>query len=146
IFSSTLNTMVALDLDQAYIPSITKTGALTANLEWQNYTILSPSGDLVYQSYAEKWRHNEENLLINVGTSWWWGAIAPTWTSIYNSHCNKFLLFPNIVLTPTWTNRYLMKLQYVGILGKDKYAAYAGGAFKGKSILLTQFQYNFDLL
>jgi len=146
IFSSTLNTMLALDLDQVYTPSITQTGALTANLEWQNYTILSPSGDLVYQGYAEKWRHNEENVLLNIGTSWWWGAIAPTWTSIYNPDGNTFLLFPNLVLTPPWTDRYLMKLEYVGVLGTDKYAAFAGGAFKGKSILLTQFQYNFDLL
>jgi len=39
-----------------------------------------------------------------------------------------------------------MRLQYVGILGNDKYAAFSGGIVKGKSILLTQFQYNFDLL
>ena len=146
IYSSTINTMVALDLDQAYVPWLSDTGALTVNLEWQNYTILSPSKNLVYMGYVEKWRHNEENLLINIGTSWWWGAIAPTWTSIYNPDGNTFLLFPSITLTPPWTNRYLMRLQYVGILGNDKYAAFSGGIFKGKSILLTQFQYNFDLL
>jgi len=145
-YSSTINSMVALDLDQAYVPWLSETGALTVNLEWQNYSILSPSKKLVYLGYAEKWRHNEENVLLNIGTSWWWGTFAPTWTSVYNPDGNTFLLFPSIVLTPPWTNRYLMKLQYVGILGKDKYAAFAGGVFKGKSILLTQFQYNFDLL
>jgi len=146
VYSSTLNSMLALDLDQAYVPWLSETGALTMNLEWQNYSILSPSKNLVYLGYIEKWRHNEENILLNIGTSWWWGAIAPTWTSVYNPDGNTFLLFPSIVLTPPWTNTYLMKLQYIGILGNDKYAAYSGGVFKGKSILLTQFQYNFDLL
>jgi hypothetical protein len=146
IYSSTINSMVALDLDQAYVPWISETGALTVNLEWQNYTILSPGKNLVYLGYTEKWRHNEENLLLNLGTSWWWGAIAPTWTSIYNPDGNTFLLFPSVTLTPPWTNQYLMRLQYVGILGNDKYSAFSGGIFKGKSIFLTQFQYNFNLM
>jgi hypothetical protein len=37
-------------------------------------------------------------------------------------------------------------LQYIGILSNDKYSSYAGGVFKGKSILLMQFQYNFNLI
>jgi len=37
-------------------------------------------------------------------------------------------------------------LQYIGILINDKYSSYAGGVFKGKSIVLMQFQYNFDLI
>ena len=146
IYSSTINSMLALDLNQMYVPWVSQTGALSANLEWQNYATLSPSKNLVYLGYIERWRHNEDNLLLNIGTSWWWGAIAPTWTWIYNPDGNTFLLFPNVVLTPPWTNRYLMKLQYIGILGNDKYSAFSGGIFKGKSIFLSQFQYNFELL
>ena len=146
VYSSTVNSMLALDLDQAYVPWLTRTGALTANLEWQNYSILSPNKNLVYLGYVERWRHNEENILLNVSTSWWWGAVAPTWTSVYNPDGNTFLLFPSIVLTPPWTNSYLIKFQYIGILGNDRYGGLSGGVFKGKSILLTQFQYNFDLL
>jgi hypothetical protein len=36
-------------------------------------------------------------------------------------------------------------LEYIGIQSNDKYSAFAGGVFKGKSILLFQFQYNFIL-
>jgi len=46
----------------------------------------------------------------------------------------------------SWTNKYLLTLQYVGVLSNDKFSAFAGGNFRGKNILLTQFQYNFDLV
>jgi len=61
--------------------------------------------------------------------------------------------------TPPWTSKYSLMLQYIGILSNDKYStanaklspgrrpsSYAGGVFKGKSILLLQFQYNFNLI
>ena len=145
-YSSTLNTLVALDLDDLETPWLSSTGGLTTNLEWNNYTILSPNKDFVYGGYAERWRHNEENLLFNASTSWWWGAVVPTFTSIYNPDGNTWELFPNVVFTPPWTNKYSLMLQYIGILSNDKYSSYAGGVFKGKSILLMQFQYNFDLI
>lgn len=146
IYSSTLNTLVAVDVDNLAAPWLTATGTLTTNLEWNNYTILSPNKDMVYSAYAEHWRHNEENLLFSASTSWWWGAVVPTVAGIYNPDGNTWELFPNIVFTPPWTNKYFLNLQYIGIFGNDKYSAYAGGGFKGKSNLLMQFQYNFNLI
>ena len=146
IYSSTLNTLVALDLDDLAAPWLSSTAGITANLEWNNYTILSPNKDMVYGGYAERWRHNEENLLFNMDTSWWWGAVAPAFTSIYNPDGNTWELFPNIVFTPPWSNKYSLMLQYIGIFSNDRYSSYAGGVFKGKSIFLMQFQYNFDLI
>ncbi len=146
IYSSTLNTLLALDVDAMAVPWLTSTGTLTSNFEWNNYSILSPNRDIVYGGYAERWRHNEESLLLSASTSWWWGAIVPTFTGIYNPDGNTWELFPNVTLTPPWTDKYFLSLQYIGILSNDNFSAYAGGVFKGKSILLMQFQYNFDLV
>jgi hypothetical protein len=146
IYSSTINTLVALDLDDSAIPWLSSTGALTTNLEWNNYSILSPNKGMVYTGYAERWRHNEENLLLNASTSWWWGAIVPTLTAIYNPDGNTWEMFPSVELTPPWTSRYSLMLQYIGTLSNDKFSAYAGGVFKGKNMLLMQFQYNFNLI
>lgn len=146
IYSSTLNTLLALDIDNLAVPWLTSTGTLTTNLEWNNYTILSFNKDMVYGGYAERWRHNEENLLFSANTSWWWGAVVPTPTAIYNPDGNTWELFPSVVFTPPWTSKYQLMLQYIGILSNDKYSAFAGGNFKGKSIFLMQFQYNFDLV
>jgi hypothetical protein len=145
VYSSTLNTLVALDIDNLTARWLSETGALTANLEWNNYTILSPSRNMVYTGYAERWRHNEENFLLSASTSWWWGAIVPTVVGIYNPDGDTWQLFPNIVMTPPWTNKYVLSFQYIGIESNDRYSAYAGGVFKGKSLFLMQFQYNFDL-
>jgi hypothetical protein len=93
----------------------------------------------------EKVHHNDYNVLFNIGDSWWWGAFAPTWTMIWNPDGQTWLFFPNVVLTPPWTNKYFMKLGYIGELGTNPFGA-AGGVFKGKSILLAQFQYNFSIL
>jgi hypothetical protein len=145
-YSSTLNTLLALDVDTMAAPWLTTTGTLTLNFEWNNYTILSPNKSMVYGGYAESWRHNEENLLFSANTSWWWGAIMPTLTGIYNPDGCTWELFPSLVLTPPWTNKYFLSLQYIGILSNDKFSAYAGGVFKGKSMLLLQFQYNLNLI
>ena len=146
IYSSTLNTLIALDVDNLAAPWLTSTGALTTNLEWNNYTILSPNKAMVYGGYAEGWRHNEESLLFSASTNWWWGAVAATPAGIYNPDGNTWELFPNVVFTPPWTDKYSLMLQYIGILSNDKYSAYAGGIFKGKSMFLMQFQYDFDLI
>jgi hypothetical protein len=146
VYSSTLNTLGALDIDGLAVPWLSRSGALTMNLEWNNYTILSPNKDMVYGGYAERWRHNEESVLLSLSTSWWWGAIVPTPSGIYNPDGNTWEFFPNVVFTPPWTNKYLLMLQYIGVLSDDKYSAYAGGNFKGKNILLMQFQYNFNLV
>jgi Protein of unknown function (DUF1302) len=145
-YSSTLNSLVALDIDNLAAPWLTRSGTLTTNFEWNNYTILSPNKDLVYGGYAERRRHNEESLLISANTSWWWGAIVANPSAIYNPDGETWELFPSLTLTPPWTDKYLLTLQYIGILGNDKYSAYAGGNFKGKSLLLLRFQYNFTLV
>ena len=76
---STLNSLVALDLDGLYAPWLTKTGTLSANLEWNQYTISGYGKNLVYDFYAERYRHNEEQVLFSVNTSFWWGrSCLPT--------------------------------------------------------------------
>ena len=142
---STVNSLVALDMDGLYVPWLTHTGTLTSNLEWNQFTISGYGKNLVYPFYAEHWRHNEEQILFDATTSWWWGAVIPTFVMIWNPSGNTTLLFPNVVMTPPWTNKYFMLLEYIGILGNDKFNSFAGGTFKGKSILLMQFQYNFIL-
>ena len=65
---------------------------------------------------------------------------------IWNPSGNTTLLFPTIVLTPPWTSKYFVMLEYIGVLGNDKFNSFAGGTFKGKSILLMQWQYNFAMI
>lgn len=147
-YSDTVNTLVALDADQIYAPWLTSTGgSLTVNLEWNNYTILSPSrwneyGPAVFQQA----RHNEESFIFAASTSWWWQSIAPQWVSVYNPDGNTFLLFPNIALVPPWTSQYFMKLQYIQIISNNIQDDYAAGMFKGKNFVLAQFQWNFNML
>lgn len=145
-YSSTLNTLVALDVDSYSAFWLSRTGAATMNIEWQNYTILSPSKYISYVFTPEQQRHNEENLLINLTDSWYWGDIVPDLVGIYNPDGNTFLLFPNLFLTPPWSAKYSVLLEYIGILSNDVLSSYAGGGFKGKSIFLAQFQYNFSFL
>jgi len=142
---STINTLVALDMDGLYVPWLTSTGTLTTNLEWNQYTISGYGKSLVYSTYAERWRHNEEQVLFSANTSFWWGAILPTYTMIWNPAGSTTLLFPTLVVTPPWTNKYFGTLGYIGILGNDRLNSFSGGTFKGKSILLMSFQYNFIL-
>jgi hypothetical protein len=144
--SSTLNTLVALDLASAYAPWLTQTGTLTTHLEWNNYTILSWSKKYVYGGSALHRYHNDEQLLLSLGTSWLWNEIAPTLTGIYNPDGTTFELFPDLLLTPHWSNLYSLDLKYIGILGNNKYGGATGGVFKGKSLLVMTFQYNFNLL
>jgi hypothetical protein len=53
-------------------------------------------------------------------------------------------MFPSLQLAPPWTDKYLMKLQWIEVLGTDKFEV-DGGVFKGRSLLVAQFQYNFTL-
>ena len=143
---NTVNSLVALDLDGMYAPWLTKTGTLGANLEWNQFTIVGYGKNLVYPFYAERYRHNEEQILFSTNTSFWWGAILPTYTMIWNPSGNTTLLFPTLTVTPPWTNKYFATIGYVGILGNDKFNSFAGGVFKGKSLMYMQFQYNFQLV
>ena len=51
---NTINSLVALDLDGLYAPWLTKTGTLSANLEWNQFSILGYGKNLVYDFYAER--------------------------------------------------------------------------------------------
>ena len=146
-YSGTISTLVALDLDNMWSPWLTTSGNLTVNLEWNNYTILSPSRFMEYAPLTYQLaRHNEESFIFATSTSWWWQSISPQWVMVYNPDGNTFLLFPNVVLTPPWTNRYFLKFQYIGILSNNIQDDYAAGMFKGKSLVVMQFQWNFNLL
>jgi hypothetical protein len=144
--SDTIQWLFALDLDQAYTPWLTTTGNLTANYELTDTTILSYSkfmqgaGGFFSRAY-----HNNVEMLFSIGTSWWWGAISPNWTTIYAPEGLTFLSFPSVQLTPPWTNKYFMKVEWVDIQGTDQYGL-NGGVFKGKDMIFAQFQYNFSLM
>jgi hypothetical protein len=137
--------LIALDVDSVAIPRLSETGSLTANLEFNGTTTLSPS-QYMQQAGGNLGRlyHNDINVLLNVGESWYWGAIAPTWTNIFNPDGNTWELFPSIVVTPPWTDKYFASLKYIGILGTNKFGV-DGGIFKGKSLLVATFEYNFSL-
>jgi hypothetical protein len=139
VYSSTVNTLVALDVDNLAAPWLTTTGTLTTNLEWNNYSLLSPSKNLVYGGYAERWRHNEENILFSASTSWWWGAVVLTPSTIYNPDGNTWEFFPSMVFTPPWTNKYLATLQYVGVVSNDKYSAFAEETLGARIFFYSSF-------
>ena len=153
-YSDTVDSMVALDIDQAYAPWLTSTGNLAANLEVQDYITLDSNQSMigggapfggVGGAIHENVNKNEVNALLNLGTSWLWEDISPTWTMIYNPKGKTFLLFPSMVLNPPWTKKYFLKLQAIEVLGGDMHS-FGGGLFKGESMLTAQFQYNFNLM
>jgi hypothetical protein len=138
--------LIALDLDSAYTPWLTTTGNLTANYELTGTTILSYSHNMqAAAGYFEHAYHNDIQMLISIGTSWWWGAVSPNWTTIYAPEGLTFLSFPSVQLTPPWTNKYFVKLEWVDVQGTNK-TGLDGGVFKGKDLFFAQFQYNFSLL
>jgi hypothetical protein len=137
--------MLAIDLDQAYAPWLTSTGNLTANVEFNQTTIMDNCKECyVGNDLNERALKNDVNMLFNVGTSWWWADFAPTWTMIWNPKGDTFALFPSLVLNPPWTKKYFMSLQAIEVLGGDKEADI--GLFKGESQLLATFQYNFNVM
>jgi hypothetical protein len=144
--SDTLAFLFALDLDQAYTPWLTTTGNLTMNYEVTDKIILSYSHFMQGAAgFFERAYHNDVQMLFSVGTSWWWGAVSPNWTTIYAPEGLTFLSFPSVQLTPPWTNKYFMKLEWVDVQGTNKFGL-DGGVFKGKDLLFAQFQYNFSLM
>ena len=136
--------LMSLDVGPGFVPFVSETGNISANFEVQGTTILSYSHRLNAGGYFERVNHNDVNLLLNITTSWWWGAVAPAWVTIYNPDGQTFLLFPSLQLTPPWTDKYLLKLQWIEVLGTNQFGI-DGGVFKGKSMLVAQFQYNFSL-
>lgn len=150
-FSDVLSYMLALDLDQAYAPWLTTTGNLSANVEvldqivldWnqslQGITALGLGG---FENTTPA--KNDVDILFNIGTSYWWNAVAPTWTMIYQVKGNTFAFFPSIQFNPPWTNKYFAKIGLVYVLGSDM--GYGIGNFKGQNILTITGQYNFSVL
>lgn len=153
-FTDSLNYMVALDIDQAYAPWLTSTGNLSANVEFQDYITMDGANSMMeaFGPYTGGGLEPESNIknnvstLFNIGTSWLWDDVAPTWTMVFSPKGRTFLLFPSIVLNPPWTKKYFMKLQAIEVLGGDLDYSQGGGTLKGQSLLTAQFQYNFDLL
>ena len=146
--------MLALDVDQAYAPWLTSTGNLSANIEVYDEIALDSSQSM-FETFGPWTGGGIENVtniknnvstLFNIGTSWLWNDVEPTWTMIFNPKGRAFLLFPSLVLNPPWTKQYFMKLQAIEVLGGDKGTSQAGGILKGQSLLTAQFQYNFNLL
>ncbi|MGH7931719.1 MAG: hypothetical protein ACREQN_00985 [Candidatus Binataceae bacterium] len=144
-YSDVVKWMLAIDLDQAYAPWLTSTGNLSANLEVYDQIVMDHSKTLTFgNDLSERQLKNDVSVLLNIGTSWLWEDIAPSWTMIYNPKGTTFALFPSVILNPPWTKKYFVKLQAIEVLGGDNEAG--PGLFKGQSLLTAQFQYNFNLL
>jgi hypothetical protein len=153
-YSDSVNWMLALDIDQAYAPWLTSTGNLSANVEVYDH-ITMDGNNTTMEGFgpwtggaleAEPNIKNNVSALFNVGTSWMWDDVQPTWTMIYSPKGESFLLFPAVVLNPPWTKKYFMKVQAIEVLGGDRAYSQGGGILKGESLLTAQFQYNFNLL
>ncbi len=144
--SDTVTWLAALDLDSAYTPWLTTTGNLNVTYELYDQITLSPSKFLLdAPSFFTPAYHNNVSMGISVSTSWWWGAVSPSWFNQYNPEGETWLIFPTLQLTPPWTNKYFTTLGWVEILGSDRYNL-NGGLFKGKNMFTARFQYNFSLM
>ena len=143
-YSDVVKWMVAFDIDQAYAPWLTDTGNLSANLEVYDQIIMDYKKSFVFNAVSNNFPKNDVSVLLNVGTSWLWNDIQPTYTMIFSAKGRNMAIFPAVVLNPPWTKKYFMKVQAIELLGGDKLSGV--GFFKGQSMLLATFQYNFNLL
>jgi uncharacterized protein DUF1302 len=143
-YSDLVKWMVALDIDQAYAPWLTSTGNLSANLEIYDQIIMDYKKTFVSNAVSNNMPKNDVSLLLNVGTSWLWNDIQPSYTMIFAAKGRNMAIFPAVVLNPPWTKKYFMKVQAIELLGGDKLSGV--GFFKGQSMILATFQYNFNLL
>ena len=143
-YSDVVKWMVALDIDQAYAPWLTDTGNLSANLEVFDQIIMDHKKTFDFNAESVNPQKNDVSLLFNIGTSWLWNDIQPTYTMIFSPKGRSMAIFPAVVLNPPWTKKYFMKVQAIELLGGDK--QYGVGFFKGQSMILTTFQYNFNIL
>jgi hypothetical protein len=147
--SDILTWMVAVDLDQAYAPWLTTTGNLSANFEFLDQINMDTSNDMadgpngaVVNEIVQK---NDISMLFNIGTSYWWNAIAPTWTMIYSPKGTSFAFFPSIQFNPPWTNKYFARIGLIYVMGSDM--NYVGvPLFKGQNLITLTGQYNFSAL
>jgi len=143
-YSDVVKWMLALDIDQAYAPWLTSTGNLSANLEVYDQIIMDYAATFVANAVSNNAPKNDVSILFNIGTSWLWNDIQPSYTMIYGVKGTNMAIFPAVVLNPPWTKKYFVKLQAIELLGGDKLNGV--GFFKGQSMLLGTLQYNFNLL
>jgi hypothetical protein len=143
-YSDVIKWMLALDIDQAYAPWLTATGNLSANLEVFDEIIMDYSKYFVSNAVSNNFAKNDVSVLFNIGTSWLWNDIQPSYTMIYGVKGTNLAIFPAVVLNPPWTKKYFVKLQAIELMGGDKLSGV--GFFKGQSMWLGTLQYNFNLL
>jgi hypothetical protein len=143
-YSDVVKWMLALDIDQAYAPWLTSTGNLSANLEVYDQIVMDYAATFVANAVSNNIPKNDVSILFNIGTSWLWNDIQPSYTMIYGVKGTNMAIFPAVVLNPPWTKKYFVKLQAIELLGGDKLNGV--GFFKGQSMLLGTLQYNFNLL
>src|SRR5216683_5569522 len=145
-FSDVVNWMAALDLTNAYAPWVSSTGDLSANLEVFDSITLDIAKDMDANNRNQVHiLKNPVQVLLNAGSSWYYGDIAAAWTMIYGVKGRTFLMFPSVTLNPPWTKKYFVRLSAIQVLGGDRQAAQAQGTFKGQSFVSALLQYNFQL-
>ena len=106
--------------------------------------IMDYSKTFVSNAVSNNFAKNDVSVLFNIGTSWLWNDIQPSYTMIYQVKGINMAIFPAVVLNPPWTKKYFMKLQAIEVLSGNKGSG--AGQLKGQSLLTAQFQYNFNLL
>jgi hypothetical protein len=145
-FSDVVNWMVALDLTNAYAPWLSSTGDMSANFEVFDSitTDINKDQELNTRETVHILK-NPVQMLLNVGSSWYYGDIAWAWTMIYAPKGNTFAMFPSVTLNPPWTKKYFVRFSAIEILGGDHEAGQSLGAFKGQSFVSALLQYNFQL-
>ena len=145
-FTDFVNWLVALDLTNAYAPWLSSTGDMSANFEiFDSIPMdLNKDTDASDRTNAHKLK-NPIAMLFNVGTSWYYGDIAPTWTMIFAPKGRTFAMFPSVTINPPWTKKYFVRFSAIEVLGGDRQAAENLGNFKGQSFLSVLLQYNFQL-
>src|SRR5216683_5911147 len=146
-FSDVVNWLAALDVTNAYAPWLSTTGDLSANLEvFDTITLdMAKDMDLNDRNPVHIWK-NPVQILLNVGTSWYYGDIAPNWSMIFSPKGRTFLMFPSVTLNPPWTKKYFVRFSAIEVLGGDRQSGSAiGGGFKGQSFVSALLQYNFQL-
>ena len=76
----------------------------------------------VSNAVSNNFPKNDVAVLFNIGTSWLWNDIQPSYTMIYYAKGTNMAIFPAVVLNPPWTKKYFLKLQAIELLGGDKWA------------------------
>jgi len=101
-------------------PWLTDTGVLNRQprMESVHYCRLRQEPG-VPLTYAERWRHNEEQISQHE-YQFWWGAIPATYTMIWRSRATRRCCSRPLRWTPPVDQQVLRDLGYVGILGNDK--------------------------